>query len=263
MSLNNIKVILIEPQIPGNIGAVARAMKTMGLYNLTLVKPAYFPHKDAFIRATHAVDVLENCLIVDNLLEAITHCNLVIGTSIRDRGNIVPALSTKQTAIKIIAEINTSQIALIFGTESSGMTGEDIRLCNYYGYIPSNPDFSSLNLASAVQIFCYEIYQLYLLKTKPHINKVKQDLKKTNTKEQDCGLLDESKIIAKEYPSNKQLEYFYHQFEKLLYQSGFIRDKHPGIIMQRLRGLFNRARIENKELNIFLGIVNSVKQKLK
>ena len=238
--LQNIKIILIEPQTPGNIGAVARAMKTMGLSQLILVRPGVFPHKDAYIRATHATNILDNCVVADNFIDVIKDCSLVIGTSIRDRGVFVPALSVKETAVKIIKEHSNSDIALVFGTESHGMTGEDIRQCNYYVYIPSNPGFSSLNLASAVQIFCYEIYQESLL--------FEDDTKFEN-------------IVSKnKYPNKKKLDYFYKILETSLLNSGFIRPKHPGVIMQRLKGIFNRARIDDKELSILMGIINSIRK---
>jgi tRNA (cytidine32/uridine32-2'-O)-methyltransferase len=241
MKLENIKIILIEPQNPGNIGAAARAMKTMGLSQLILINPVCFPHKDAYIRATSAIDILDNCTTADTLLEVISDCQLVIGTSIRDRGGVVPNLTARETAVKISEELNTSNIALIFGTESHGMSGKDIRLCNYCGYIPTNPEFSSLNLASAVQTFCYEIYQeSELLK-----NKIK----------------DNTSII--QYPSNQQLNYFYQKLEESLYRTGFIRVGHPGIIMRRLRALFNRARVDTKEINILQGILTSINQNLK
>jgi tRNA (cytidine32/uridine32-2'-O)-methyltransferase len=245
MTLKNIKIILIEPQNPGNIGATARAMKTMGLSQLTLINPLCFPHKDAYIRATNATDILENCTIADTLPEVISDCRLVIGTSTRDRGGYVPAITAKETAIKIIDELKYSSVALIFGTESHGMTGKDIRLCNYYGYIPTNPDFSSLNLAAAVQTFCYEIFQQHLLET--------------------CQGKIESgdNLLNKNYPSNNQLEFFYQQLEETMNLSGFIRPKHPGLIMQRLRGLFNRARLDSKEVNILQGILTSIKAKMK
>ncbi len=246
MPLKNIKIILIEPQTPGNIGAVARAMKTMSLSQLILIKPKIFPHKDAYIRATNATNILDNCVVADTLVEVISDCTLVIGSSIRDRGDFVPPLTVKQAAKKIVEESAKSSIALIFGTESSGMTGKDIRLCNYYGFIPSNPDFSSLNLASAVQIFCYEIYQESLL-IDSSANK-----KRLN-----------SEIDNTDYPSNKQLSFFYDKFEEILVKSQFINPKHPGLIMQRLRGLFNRARLNHKEISILQGILSSVKQKMK
>ncbi|MFK5986718.1 MAG: RNA methyltransferase [Pseudomonadota bacterium] len=241
MISTNIKIILIEPQTPGNIGAVARAMKTMGLNHLVLINPLIFPHKDATIRATNAIDVLENCIIADTLSDVIKECELVIGTSIRDRGGFVPPLTARESAAKLVKESLISPVALVFGTESSGMTGNDIRQCNYYGYIPSNPEFSSLNLAAAVQTFCYEIFQASdLIKTSP-----------------------EKEIREESYPTNIQLDYFYQQFEDTLNKSGFINPRHPGLIMQRLRGLFNRARLDNKEVNILQGILKSFQAKMK
>jgi len=245
MHLDNIKIILIEPQNPGNIGAAARAMKTMGLSQLVLINPLHFPHKDAFIRSTNATDVLENCVIADTLSEVISDCELVIGISIRDRGGFVPTLTARETAVKIIEEHKTSTIALVFGTESHGMSGKDIRLCNFCGYIPTNPEFSSLNLASAVQTFCYEIFQRKLQENLQQVNKLECELENKN------------------YPSNQQLDYFYKQLEENLYKIGFIRPEHPGIIMQRLRALFNRARLEAKEVNILQGILTSINNHIK
>lgn len=238
MLLDNIRIVLIQPQFPGNIGAVARAMKNMGLTRLYLVNPAQFPHKDAFIRATNAHDVLENAVVADSLSDVIKNCRLVIGTSTRGRGCAVPALTARETASKIIPEAKNSQVALLFGTEASGMTGEDIKRCNYYGYIPANPEYTSLNLAAAVQTFCYEIFQA-------------TDTDKSGPEE-----------ISSSYPDNQQLEYFYQHLEQVLLASGFIIKKHPGQIMARLRRLFARARPDEKEMNILRGILSSIEKKL-
>jgi len=236
--LDNIRIVLIEPQFPGNIGAVARAMKNMGLSQLYLVNPGFFPHKDASIRATNAQDVLENAIVADNLNDVIKDCCLVIGTSTRGRGLAVPAITARATASKIVREAQSSQTALLFGTEASGMTGADIKRCNFYGYIPANPDYCSLNLAAAVQTFCYEIFQA-------------ADADKTEPTE-----------MANRYPDNQQLEYFYQHLEKVLLASGFIIKKHPGQIMARLRRLFARARPDEKEMNILRGILSSIEKKL-
>jgi len=236
--LDNIRIVLIEPQFPGNIGAVARAMKNMGLANLYLINPAKYPHKDATIRATNAQDVLENAIVADNLSDVIKDCRLVIGSSTRGRGCAVPALTARASAEKIVAEAGSSQVALLFGTEASGMTGEDIKRCNFYGYIPANPLYTSLNLAAAVQTFCYEIFQA-------------AEVEKSSP-EENTG----------QYPDNQQLEYFYQHLEKVLLASGFIIRQHPGQIMQRLRRLFARARPDEKEMNILRGILNSIEKKL-
>jgi len=238
LGLDNIRIVLIEPQFPGNIGAVARAMKNMGLAKLYLINPAQYPHKDAVIRATNAQDVLENAIVADNLTDAIKDCRLVIGTSTRGRGCAVPALTARDTAEKIVHEASSSQVALLFGTEASGMTGADIKRCNFYGYIPANPEYTSLNLAAAVQTFCYEIFQA-------------ASVEKSYPTE-----------ISGKYPDNQQLEYFYQHLEKVLLASGFIIRQHPGQIMERLRRLFARARPDEKEMNILRGILNSIEKKL-
>lgn len=238
MSLANIRIVLIEPQFPGNIGAVARAMKNMGLTRLYLINPAQFPHKDAVIRATNAVDVLEKVVVADNLNDVIADCRLVIGTSTRGRGCAVPALTARETAEKIVPEAQQSEVALLFGTEASGMTGADIKRCNFYGYIPANPEYTSLNLAAAVQTFCYEIFQC-------------ADAVKSQPAE-----------IHGEYPTHQELEYFYQHLERVLMSSGFIIKNHPGQIMHRLRRLFSRARPDEKEMNILRGILTSIEKKL-
>ncbi|MBF0265962.1 MAG: RNA methyltransferase [Gammaproteobacteria bacterium] len=234
---SNIKIILVEPQHPGNIGAVARAMKTMGLSRLVLIKPAAFPHKDAYIRATHAGDILDNCQINDELSEVIEDCHLVIGTSTRDRGGYVPPLTARQSAEKLVNEANRSTVALIFGTESTGLTGDDIRKCHYYAYIPTTVNFSSLNLAAAVQTFCYEIFQCTL-----------ESQADTDSRNENI------------FPANNDLEFFYKRFEDLLVQSNFINQKHPGVVMIRLKSVFKRARLDQKELNIFQGIISSLEK---
>jgi len=239
--LNNIKIILVEPQHTGNIGATARAMKTMGLHHLVLINPENFPHKDAYIRATHATDILDRCEVKDNLKVVINDCSLVIGTSTRDRGAYVPALNARQTAEKLIAQATSATVALVFGKESTGLSGEDIRQCHYYGFIPTAADFSSLNLAAAVQTFCYEIFQASFYRE--------------NDKEAEVNPRSNN-----DFPKNEDLVFFYERLEHLLTQSNFINQKHPGIVMERLKAVFKRARLDQKELNILQGMISSLEK---
>lgn len=236
ISLDNIRIVLVNTQFPGNIGAVARAMKNMGLSRLYLVNPGCSLDKEAFIRATSATNILENAITADTLSEVISDCQLVVGTSTRDRGMSLPLLTARESGEQIASEAINAQVAVIFGQESCGMQAEDLQKCNFHGYIPANPDYSSLNLGAAVQTFCYEIFQA----TEATRTKPKNDVY--------------------DYPENKEVEYFYEHLEKVLTEVNFIIPKHPGQMMQRLRRLFNRARPDKKELNILRGILSSIER---
>lgn len=234
--LDNIRIVLINTQFPGNIGAIARAMKNMGLSRLYLVNPGCQLDKEAYIRATSATNILENAVVADTLSEVISDCTLVVGTSTRDRGMSLPLLTARESGEKIALEAATEQVALVFGQESCGMQGEDLQQCNFHAYIPANPEYSSLNLAAAVQTFCYEIFQASsVARTRP-------------------------RDYVYRYPKNEEMEYFYQHLEQVLTGVNFIIPQHPGQIMQRLRRLFNRARPDEKELNILRGILSAVEK---
>jgi len=237
-SLDNIRIILINTQFAGNIGGVARAMKNMGLSRLYLVNPGCsLEQKEAYIRATSATKILENAIVADTLSEVISDCQLVVGTSTRDRGMSLPILTARESGEKIAAEAIEAQVAVVFGQESCGLQGEDLKLCNFHGYIPANPEYCSLNLAAAVQTFCYEIFQAAEAERAKPRNHVF------------------------DYPENKDMEYFYEHLEKVLRDVDFIVPQHPGQMMQRLRRLFNRARSDGKELNILRGILSAIERK--
>ena len=234
--LDNIRIVLINSQFPGNIGAVARAMKNMGLSRLYLVNPGCSLDKEAYIRATSATNILENTMTADTLDEVISDCHLVVGTSTRDRGMSLPLLTARESGEKIASEAINAQVAVVFGQESCGLQGEDLKQCNFHGYIPANPNYSSLNLGAAVQTFCYEIFQAAeAVRTQP-------------------------KDDVYDYPENKDMEYFYEHMEKVLMDVNFIIPQHPGQMMQRLRRLFNRARPDQKELNILRGILSAIEK---
>ena len=155
--LNSIKIVLVGTTHPGNIGAAARAMKNMGFRNLSLVKPKEFPSDVATYRSKAAKDILENALIFNNLEEAVVDCELVIGTSARDRKVPWPILSPKESAEEVSKSLKIHKIAIVFGREDRGLTNEELGLCNYHVHIPTDPEYSSLNLSQAVQILVYEI----------------------------------------------------------------------------------------------------------
>ena len=155
--LKNIRIVLVNTTHPGNIGGVARAMKNMGLEKLYLVEPKEFPSHRAFQRAAHALDILDNAVIVDSLDAAVDGCGLVVGTSARSRGIPWPMLNPRECGRKAVSEAGEYDVALVFGREDRGLTNEELQRCTFHVHIPTNPDYSSLNLAAAVQVLTYEV----------------------------------------------------------------------------------------------------------
>lgn len=231
--LDNVRVVLVNTSHTGNIGSAARAMKTMGLSDLVLVDPVSPPDGKANALAAGAGDVLANARTFATLEEAIADCGLVVGTSARSRTLSWPMLDSRECGVKMIAEAGKYQTALVFGRENSGLSNEELQLCHFHVCINANPDYSSLNLAAAVQTLCYEVRMAFLA-------------------------LDSIQNEPSEYPLSKELELFYSHLQATLKKTGFIIPQHPGIVMSKLRRLFNRARPESQELNILRGILTSV-----
>jgi len=236
MTLDKIRIVLVNTSHTGNIGSVARAMKTMGFSKLYLVDPVNPVDSHASALAAGATDVLGNAVVVDTLQEAIADCNTVIGTSARSRTLSWPMVDPVECGEKLLAGTEQEgDVALVFGRENSGLSNEELQLCNYHVCIAANPEYSSLNLAMAVQTLCYETRMRYLAKVDQPI-------------EQDDTV----------YPSSEQMELFYQHLENTLSETGFIIKQHPGQVMTKLRRLFNRARPEEQELNILRGILTSI-----
>lgn len=231
--LDNIRVVLVNTSHTGNIGSAARALKTMGLSQLILVDPVSPPDGKSSALAAGAGDVLANAKIVSTLEEAIADCGLVIGTSARSRTNPTPTLWPRECGVKLIQEVTEYPVALVFGRENNGLSNDELKLCNFHVCIPANPEYSSLNLAAAVQTLCYEVRMAFL---------------------------ERDKIVSTElqYPLNEDLERFYVHLEQSLTKTGFIVKNHPGMVMDKLRRLFTRARPESLELNILRGILSSI-----
>jgi tRNA (cytidine32/uridine32-2'-O)-methyltransferase len=236
--LDQIRIVLVNTSHTGNMGSAARAMKTMGLTQLVLVDPQALPDDDAIALAAGASDVLANARIVPTLDDAIADCGLVIGTSARSRTLSWPMLDPREAGEKLVAEGVKHPVALVFGRERTGLTNDELQKCHYHVAIPANPEYSSLNLAMAVQTLCYEVRMHWLA-----------------TQETDTAA--EERV---DYPSAQQLEGFYQHLEQTLQKTGFIADDHPGHVMSKLRRLFNRARPEVVELNILRGILTSVQK---
>ncbi|MHB9099922.1 MAG: tRNA (cytosine(32)/uridine(32)-2'-O)-methyltransferase TrmJ [Sulfuricella sp.] len=240
-ALNNIRIVLSHTSHPGNIGAAARAMKTMGLERLYLVNPKAFPDPVADARAAGASDVLENAQVCATLDEALAGTVLAVAVTARRRDLSHEMLSAHQAASKMIGLAAQGEVALLFGTEMSGLSNAELDKCQLLATIPANPEFTSLNLASAVQILAYELRM---------------------------ALLDSASFGATETPAAKaqeaasfdDVERFYQHLERTMIDTGFLDPACPGRLMQRLRRLFARARPEKEEVSILRGILTSVEK---
>ncbi|WP_445400190.1 tRNA (cytosine(32)/uridine(32)-2'-O)-methyltransferase TrmJ [Zobellella sp. An-6] len=236
--LEQVRIVLVNTSHTGNIGSAARAMKTMGLGDLCLVDPVTPPDGQAVALAAGASDILANARIVPTLAEAVADCGLVIGTSARSRTWSWPMLDAREAGEKAIAEAPRHRVALVFGRERTGLSNEELQQCHYHVAIPANPEYSSLNLAMAVQTLSYEVRMAWLAR-------------------------ESHPVAEQEYPLSADLERFYAHLEQTLLDTGFIIKPHPGQVMTKLRRLFNRARPESHELNILRGILTSVQRRQK
>lgn len=238
--LSNIRIVLVETSHTGNMGSVARAMKTMGLTNLYLVNPLVKPDSQAIALAAGASDVIGEAHIVDTLDEALTGCSLVVGTSARSRSLPWPMLDPRECGIKSVQEGEQAPVALVFGRERVGLTNEELQKCHYHVAIAANPEYSSLNLAMAVQIIAYEVRMAFLQS---------QELK-----------AEQSDYEESPYPLVDDLERFYQHMEQMMVKSGFIREGNPGQVISKMRRLYTRARPERDELNILRGMLSSLEK---
>ena len=236
---SNIRIVLVGTTHPGNIGAAARAMKTMSQDKLYLVNPKEFPSAEASARAAGADDILANAEIYSDLKSAISDCELVITTSARVRSIPWPMVTPRECAEKIIGSGNKST-AIIFGRENSGLNNEEMELGNMVLKIPVNSKFSSLNLASAVQIVCYEIFL------------------QENNNESFKVFNEKSNFVNQE-----KMEQLYEHLERTMVDVGYYDRNNPRKLLHRLRRLFNRALLDETELNILRGFLSATQEKLK
>lgn len=231
--LSNIKIVLVETSHPGNIGGVARAMKNMCMNQLRLVNPKIFPHAEATSRASGADDLLARAGIYPTLQEAIADCQLVIGASARSRTISWPEISPRESAAKCLSQSSETNIALVFGRENSGLTNQELDLCQYLLKIPCNPEYSSLNLAAAVQVVCYELFIA------------------AGEKQQNSLSDKEQTPLA----SAEQMESFYQHLQQTLADIGFLQPEKTQSLMRKLRRIYNRTLLDTKELDILRGIL--------
>lgn len=231
----NIRIVLVNTSHPGNIGAAARAMKNMGLSKLILVEPERFPHADATARASGADDVLQNAQVCTSLEEAIEGCGLVFGASARLRSLPWPLVEPREMASQVVSEAAKLPVAIVFGREHSGLTNAELAICNALVHIPCNESFSSLNIAAAVQVLCYEVNMA------------------VGTPVVEVG--DDSEIATSD-----ELERFHEHLEKTLVDIDFLDPDKPRFLLRRLRRLYNRARLEQTEVNILRGILTATQK---
>lgn len=237
--LDNIRIVLINTSHPGNIGSAARAMKTMGLSQLYLVAPLQYPHDKAKEMASGAVDILEQATVVDTLDEALADCTLVVGTSARMRAIPWPLFTPREMAEKVKQEPASSQTAILFGREQTGLTNEELQRCNFHIHIPANPSYSSLNIAAAVQVIAYELRMASL---EPNLFADTWDYRLANADE---------------------MERYFQHLEEVLVAIDFLKLTAPRKLMTRLRRLYLRTRPDVMEMNMLRGILTAMQEKLR
>ena len=236
--LDNVRVVLVNTAHPGNIGGAARALKNMGLRRLYLVSPREFPAANAIWRAAGAADLLDDAVVVDTLEEAVADCGLVVATSARERRIPWPLLTPRQCGERVVAEARAHPVALVFGREDRGLTNGELQACNFHVHIPANPEYSSLNLATAVQVLAYEV-RVAVLEAERGAQLSYADWDRPPAKASDMAL------------------YFEH-LQRALGELGFIDPDNPRQTMTRLRRLFSRVRPDDMELGILRGWLTAI-----
>ena len=231
--LQHIRIVLCQTSHPGNIGAAARAMKTMGLSQLMLVNPKTFPHAEAIAMASGATDILEHALVCDSLAEALQGTTLAIGMSARRRELSHELVSAHEGVQRAVATAHHAPVAIVFGTEMSGLSNAELDHCQLLAMIPANPEYSSLNLAAAVQVISYELRMATLNNPQP------------------------ASTEPAPMATNDDVERFYTHLEQVLVEIGFLNPAQPKRLMQRLRRMYGRTGLEKEEVNILRGILSA------
>ncbi|MCC6715221.1 MAG: RNA methyltransferase [Gammaproteobacteria bacterium] len=238
--LRRIRVVLVEPTHPGNIGAAARAMKTMGLHNLALVRPHEFPCAAATAMAAGADDLLVRAQVADSLQETLGGCGWVIGTSARTRTIPWPVHDPREAAGRALAMAGEAEVAVVFGREHAGLTNDELELCQAVVRIPSDPDFGSLNLGAAVQVLAYELRMQWL-----------------------AGQQAAAVEMVNDAPpaTSDDMARLYAHLEETMIETGFLNPAKPRRLMRRVRRLFNRAGLDRNEVNIIRGFLTAVQDR--
>lgn len=248
--LDPVRIVLMETTHPGNVGAVARAMKNMGLTQLYLVNPAHWPSEVAEKRAAGGLDVLSSAHVVSSLEQAIGDCVLVIGASARSRSLPWPVMNPRDSVAMAAKFIDQGPVAFVFGREDRGLTNEELQRCHYHVHIPANPEYSALNLAMAVQVVAYELRMAHIqgLESEtlhPHMAPMRSP--------QDPGW-DVAPATAAEVDG--MLEHL----EAVLVQIGFHSPEHPRQLMTRLRRLYQRTHLDKMEVNMLRGMYKAIQK---
>ena len=242
-TLDNIRIVMIHTSHPGNIGAAARAMKVMGLSDLCLVNPKTFPDDQANAMSANATDILENANVVSTLAEAIADCQLVVGSSARHERTLSWDIQdSRECGETIVQQATKSKVALLFGRESSGLTNDELAVCQHLVHIPTNPDYSSLNVASAVQLLAYEC----------RIASIKDNStssKKTEKEQED------------EWVTSEEIDGFFQHLKQVMEEVDFLDPENPRHLMTRLRRLYSRSSMTRSELNIQRGFLSAIQKK--
>ena len=233
---DKIRIVLVEPSHPGNIGGAARAMKTMGLSDLALVRPVCYPDPEADARAAGADDILRSARVCGSLPEALADCHLAIGTTARRRSLNWPMFDSRASAAEVARLPDNQRAAVVFGRERTGLTNDELAHCRWGVRIPANPDYGSLNLAAAVQILAYELRWARL------------------------GPEATTSAAPPAHPpaSVEEMEHFYDHLEEVMGQTGFLKENNRRTVMRRMRRLFHRAGPDQNELNILRGMLSSL-----
>lgn len=227
---DNVRVVLSHTTHPGNIGAAARAMKAMGLHHLYLINPRHFPDPQAHAMAAGADDVLNDAVVCRTLDEALAGVVLTVGMTARLRDISNQVLAPRDAMPQVVRQASSLPVALLFGTEMSGLSNEEASRAQLLVNIPANPEFSSLNLAAAVQVIAYEL---------------------------SVAAQNFEPVVQLARPAeHRQVEGFFSHLEKTLHEIGFFTTQNPARMMQRLRRLYARARLESDEVNILRGILS-------
>jgi tRNA/rRNA methyltransferase len=232
-ALDRVAIVLSHTSHPGNIGAAARAMKTMGLSDLRLVNPDEFPSQIATARASGATDVLEGARVFKTLETAISDCVYVVGSSARGRDFVGETMDVRAACANAIEKTSHGRVAIVFGCEMSGMTNAEVALCQTLAFIPANDAYSSLNLGSAVQVFSYELRMA-------------------------AGLTQGHVAPEFQLATQDDIERLFEHMERALTVSGFFNPDNPKRLFPRLRRLFNRTKLEREEVDIFRGILRTM-----
>jgi len=238
---SKIRMVLVNTTHPGNIGGAARAIKNMGLTELYLVQPREYPAPRAVWRAAGARDILANAKVVESLDEAIEGCGLVVGTSARERRIPWPLINPRECGEKIWSEAASHDVALLFGREDRGLTNSELQKCNFHVHIPSNPDYSSLNLATAVQVLAYEVRMASL-----------QD---------DKGVLPTMDEWDQPLATADELELFHNHLAETMATLKFYDPDNPKQLLTRMRRLFNRTRMDKMEVSMLRGLLTAAGRK--